>query len=105
MLIIAAIINLFVLHFLTKAFKFKNISFYKALITIGVGLIIGLIWYGFTSKDPFYLMEILWSIATILLIKYLYDVDWKSGLKVWIILLIVGIIVEAILSLFLMGII
>lgn len=102
-LIIAAIINLFVLHILTR--KFENRSFSKALIVIGIGLAVGIIWYGFTSKDPFYLKEILWSIATVLSLKYLYDVDWKSSLKTWIILFIMGIVVEAIVSLFFMGII
>ena len=103
MLIIVAIINLFILHLITKYFKFENRSFSKALITIGAGLVIGVSWYSFTSKDPFSLREILWSIVTILSVKYFYDVDWKSSIKVWIILFIIGIILEAILSMFFMG--
>lgn len=103
MLIIVAIINLFILHLLTKYFKFETRSFSKTSITIGVGLVIGVIWYSLTSKDPLYLREIIWSIATILLIKYLYKTDWKNSLKVWIILFIIGIILEAILSMLFMG--
>ena len=103
-LIIVAIINLIILNLLAKYFKFENRSFFKALITIGAGLAIGVLWYGFTSENQFYLREILWSIAVILLIKYLYKTDWKNSLKTWIILFVIGIILEVILSIFLMGI-
>jgi hypothetical protein len=103
MLIIAAVVNLLVLHLLSK--KFENRSFYKALITIVIGLVVGILWYSFTSLDSFYLREILWSIAIILSVKFLYDLDWKSSLKTWMILFIIRVVVETIVSLVLIGVI